>query len=111
MQMVISHAYTKDAAAADAYIALSASFDGFLAEQDGFVSRTLVQLEDDPTHLINLRVFRSVDDYEAMTTIPAYRDHIAALSELVDVDRYADGYPRSYADVVVTTVDAWRPSS
>ena len=109
--MVISHAYTKDEDAADAYIALSASFDDFLAEQPGFVSRTLVQLTDDPTHLINLRVFRTVADYETMTTIPHYQEHIAALSELVDVDRYADGYPRSYADVVLTSVDEWRTSS
>ena len=111
MQIVISHAWTWDEAHADRYVELSDSFNAFLAAQPGFIARTLVRDVDDPTHLVNLRVFTSVADYETMTGIPEYQDHIAALSEHVDPAKYEGGYVRQYADIASTTVDEWRPIS
>lgn len=103
MQIVISHAYTWDEQHADAYIALSDGFNAYLEACDGFISRTLVRNADDPTHLINLRVWTSVSDYEAIIHRPEYRAHIDALSEHVDPARYEGGYVRLYGDVVSST--------
>ncbi|MGI9667747.1 MAG: antibiotic biosynthesis monooxygenase family protein [Acidimicrobiia bacterium] len=111
MQIVISHAFTRDEDAAQRYVQVSESFHPFLQAQPGFVSRTLVQDVDDPTHLINLRVFDSVSSYEAMTQIPEYKQHIDELSALVDVARYKDGYARQYTDIMTTTVPTWRSIS
>ena len=103
MQVVISHAYTASIAAADQYIAMSEAFNPWLEAQQGFVSRTLVRSHDDSTHLVNIRVWRSIADYEAIIEHEEYRNHIAALSTLVDPDRYRDGYARMYADITTTT--------
>jgi heme-degrading monooxygenase HmoA len=111
MQIVISHAWTWDAEHADAYVAKSAAFNEFLESRPGFVSRTLIRDVADPCHLMNLRVWRSVADYEAIIGLSDYRAHIDDLSQHVDPARYEGGYVRLYADVVTTTEDAWRTSS
>lgn len=104
MQVVVSQAWTLDAFDhARAYIAKSEAFAEFLSAQPGFVTRMLLRGVDDATHFTNVRVFESVAHYEAITEIPAYRDHIADLSRHVDVERYAGGYPREYMDLVVAT--------
>lgn len=107
MQMVVSQAWTKDAGAhADAYIAKSRDMDTFLAAQPGFIGRTLVRGVEDPTHFTNLRVWRSIADYEAMVQIPVYADLIAGLTEHIDMDRYDGTYPREFMDVVIGGVPA-----
>ena len=103
--MVISQAWVHpDGAHGEHYVRLAADFDEFLQDQPGFVARRLVRSLEDPTHFIHLREWRAIADYEAMTTLPAYQDHIAALSEHVDTSRYQSGYPREYAEVVVATI-------
>ena len=87
----------------DAYRTLAADFDAFLRAQPGFRHRLLVHSLDDPAHIIHVRVFDTIDDYEAMTTLPRYQAHIAALSEHVDVSRHEGRYPREYGEVLVET--------
>ncbi len=111
VQIVMSHAWTWDPDHAEQYIAKSAAFNAFLEAQPGFVSRTLVRDTEDPCHLVNLRVWQSVGDYEAIIEIAEYRKHIDDLSTHVDPSKYEGGYVRAYADVVTTTEDAWRASS
>lgn len=102
--MVISQAWVHPGAEhAQAYATLARDFDDFLRSQPGFVSRRLVRSTDDPTHFVHLREWRSIDDYEAMTRLPAYQQHIAELSEHVDVSRYDATYPREFGEVVVST--------
>ena len=101
MQIVVSQAWLLPGDAhARAYVAASSSFENFYRAQPGFISRMLTRGVDDPTHIIHLRVFESIADYEAMTQIPEYQAHIESLSRHVDVARYKDGYPREYADVM-----------
>jgi heme-degrading monooxygenase HmoA len=102
VQIVISHAWTWDTAHAEEYIAKSAAFNDWLARRRGFVSRTLVRDADDPTHLINLRVWESVADYEAIIGLAEYGAHIDDLSRHVDPARYEGGYVRLYGDIVST---------
>ncbi len=103
MQLVMSQAWTKDAeAAADGYLAASADMDRFLQVQPGFVRRELVRGVEDRTHFINLRWFESVDDYLAMTRLPAYPGLIEGLAQWLDLARYEEhGYPREFLDVVI----------
>jgi heme-degrading monooxygenase HmoA len=102
--MVISQAWVhQDPTHADAYVRIASAFDDFLRGQPGFVSRRLVKSIDDPSHFVHLREWRAIEDYEAMTMLPAYQQHIAELSEHVDVARYTDGYPREFGEVVVST--------
>lgn len=85
----------------EAYLALVAEFDGFLRSQPGFVSRRLVRSMEDPRHVVHLREFVTVADYEAMTAIPEYRDQITALSEHVDPAAYPPGaVAREYGEIV-----------
>ena len=103
-QMVMSQTWVKDADHAAAYIAEAASFDDWLRARPGFVSRVLVQGVDDPCHLLHLRTFRSVADYEALIDDPEYQRHIQDLSRHVDPSRYPDGaVPKEYGDVVWET--------
>ncbi len=86
------------------YLALVESFDDFLRDQPGFVRRQLVRSIEQPNHLIHLREFETVADYEAMTQIPAYREQIAALSAHVDPSAYPDGaVAREYGAVLFRT--------
>jgi len=111
MQVVVSHAWTFDAGEhAEAYRAKSDAFNPFLEARPGFVARLLVQGIDDPTHMMNIRVFESVEHYTAMTQIPSYADHIADLSLHVDPARYTDGYAREFTDLISAT-GAWPTSS
>ncbi len=103
MDIVISHAYTWDAEHTDAYIKKSAAFNDWLGHRPGFVSRQLVRDQEDPTHLLNLRLWRSVEDYEAIIHLPEYRSHIEDLSTHVDPARYEGGYVRLYGEIVSTT--------
>ena len=104
MQIVVSQAWTLDADGhADEYVTLSSAFEDFYRSQPGFVSRVLIRGLEDRTHFVHLRFFESIDHYTSMTEIPEYQAHIRALSEHVDVSRYADGYPREFADVVWTS--------
>ena len=85
----------------EGYLALVDSFDNFLRSQPGFVKRQLVRSIEQPNHLIHLREFETVADYEAMTQVPEYRDQIAALSAHVDPSAYPEGaVAREYGEVV-----------
>ena len=103
-QMVMSQTWVKDADHAAAYIAEAAAFDDWLRARTGFVSRVLVQGVDDPCHLVHLRTFRTVADYEALIDDPEYRRHIETLSRHVDPAKYPENVvPKEYGDVVWET--------
>jgi quinol monooxygenase YgiN len=102
--MVISQAWVHAGEDhARAYVALARAFDDFLRAQPGFVSRRLVRSTEDPTHFVHLREWDCIEDYQAMTELPDYQQHIQDLSEHVDVGRYTAGYPREFGEVVVAT--------
>jgi heme-degrading monooxygenase HmoA len=103
-QVVISQAWLLPGEEhAAAYEATARSLDDYLRAQPGFVQRLLVRGVEDPTHLVHVREWVSVDDYLRMTADPTYQAHIEQLSQHVDVSRYGDGYPREFADVIVAT--------
>jgi heme-degrading monooxygenase HmoA len=103
-QVVISQAWLKPGEEhAQAYIAKATAFDDDLRGRPGFVQRLLTRGVEDPTHIVHIREWASVDDYLRMTQDPDYQAHIESLSEHVDVARYGDGYPREFVDVVVAT--------
>jgi len=103
-QMVMSQTWVKDDDHAAAYIAEAAAFDDWLRARPGFVSRVLVRGVDDPCHLVHLRTFASVSDYEALIDEPEYRRHIEDLSRHVDPSRYPDGMvTKEYGDIVWET--------
>lgn len=102
--MVMSQTWVRDEDHAASYIAKAAAFDGRLRARPGFLSRVLVQGVEDPCHLVHLRTFRSVADYEALITDPDYRRHIEDLSHHVDPAKYPEGaVPKEYGDVVWET--------
>lgn len=103
MQLVMSQAWTKDAEGeADAYVAASRAFDAWLHQREGFLRRELVRGVEDRTHFVNLRWWRSIDDYLAITEREDYQAHLAELASHLDLDRYREhGYPREFLDVVV----------
>ncbi len=103
-QMVMSQTWVKDDDHAAAYVAKAAAFDEWLRARSGFVSRVLVRGVDDPCHLVHLRTFASVSDYEALIDEPEYRRHIEDLSQHVDPTRYPPGgVTKEYGDVVWET--------
>lgn len=103
-QMVISQTWVKDDDHAAAYVAKAAAFDDWLRARSGFVSRVLVRGVDDPCHLVHLRTFVSVSDYEALIDEPEYRRHIEDLSQHVDPRKYPDGVvTKEYGDVAWET--------
>ncbi len=77
-----------------------------LAAQSGFRGRWLLRGDEDRTHITHLRWWDRVEDYTALTQRPDYADHIASLTEHVDMARYEDGYPREFAEVVLRTSPA-----
>jgi quinol monooxygenase YgiN len=103
--MVVSQTWLKDGEDhVAAYVALVEEYDDFLRAQPGFVSRQLVRSIEHPRHVVHLRVFETIADYEAMTTIPEYQAQIAALSEHVDPEAYPDGaVTREYGELVFET--------
>ncbi len=103
-QMVISQTWVKDDDHAAAYVAKAAAFDDWLRARPGFVSRVLVRGVDDQCHLVHLRTFVSVGDYEALIDEPEYRRHIEDLSQHVDPTKYPEGMvTKEYGDVVWET--------
>ena len=105
--MVISQTWLKDGEHhLQAYLDLVTRYDDFLRAQPGFVARQLVRSLEDPRHVIHLRTFATVDDYEAMTQIPEYQEQIAALSEHVDPAAYPPGaVPREYGEVLFSSAE------
>lgn len=103
MQMVISQAWTPDEDNAARYVAMSEAFEDFYRAQSGYIARFMVRGIEDRSHFVHIRLWASIDDYTAMTQIPEYQAHIAALSEHVDAERYTDGYPREFTDVVFSS--------
>jgi len=99
--LVISQTWLFDTDEAfEAYLALVDEYDDFLRRQPGFISRRLVRSIEEPNHVIHLREFDTVGDYEAMTRIPEYQTQIAALSEFVDPAAYPPGaVPREYGEI------------
>ena len=81
--------------------AYEARYEDFLElhrRHPGFRGRQLLRGIADPCHFINLRFFDSVAAYEELITFPGYADHIAALSEHIDVARVP---PKEYVQVAV----------
>lgn len=73
-------------------------FLDFHRQHAGFRGRQLLRGIDDPTHFTNLRFFDSVTAYEELIQIPGYAEHIAALSEHLDLTRIL---PKEYVELVV----------
>ena len=102
MIIVVSQAWTKDAAAsADAYIAESRAFSDFMQKQPGFRGRKLVRSLEEPTHFTNLRWFDSVDAYQAMTKHADYSQQIDALSRHLDLSKYDGKNTREFMQIVL----------
>lgn len=101
MQIVVSQAWLLPGEEhVEAYVATSRAFEDFYRAQPGYITRYLARGVEDPTHIIHLRVWESTAHYEAMTQIPEYQAHIESLSHHVDAERYTEGYPREYADIL-----------
>ena len=102
MIIVVSQAWTKDAAAsADAYVEQSRALSDFMQKQPGFRGRKLVRGLDEPTHFTNLRWFDSVDAYQAMTKHPDYAKQIDALSRHLDLSKYDGKNTREFMQIVL----------
>ena len=88
----------------EAYLRLVGELDAFLRAQPGFIRRQLIQSIEDPRHIIHLRTFATVTDYETMTTDEDYRSQIAQLSEHVDAQAYPEGaVGREYGEILFET--------
>ena len=97
--VVVSQAWTLDAGAhAEAYLQLQREFLAFMRQHPGFRGRRLLRSLEDPTHFTHLRFFESIADYEALTRLPGYLDHIAAMG--AHLKRYQQ-QPREYMEVVL----------
>lgn len=102
MIVVVSQAWTKDQReSAAAYIEQSRIFLDFMKRHAGFRGRKLVQSIEDPTHFTNLRWFDSVAAYETMTRHPEYEKQITALSQHLDLSKYAGKSAREFMQVVL----------
>jgi hypothetical protein len=81
---IISHAWLLDGEEhLRAYVSISSRFEAVHRQSGGYRGRRLVRDQDDPKHLINMRWFESVADYERLVARPEYPDWIAQLSKHV----------------------------
>jgi len=78
----------------DAYVA----FGEFHRSQPGFRGRRLMAGIADAHHMVNLRYFDRVEDYETMIKRPGYATHIDAMSAHIDITRVP---PKEYVELVV----------
>ncbi|MGC4070124.1 MAG: antibiotic biosynthesis monooxygenase [Polyangiaceae bacterium] len=102
MIIVVSQAWTKDEhESADAYVEQSRIFLDFMKAAPGFRGRKLVRSLEDKTHFTNLRWFDDVAAYESMTQHPDYQKQISALSEHLDLTKYAGRAGREYMQIVL----------
>jgi heme-degrading monooxygenase HmoA len=86
--VVVSECWALDGGAAvDGYLDAYRRFLDLHRTQPGFRGRTLLRGDDDPTHLVNLRRFDSLADYEALVATDGYAAHIDELSRFLDLDR------------------------
>ena len=77
----------------DAY----ATFGDFHRAQPGFQGRRLMAGISDAHHMINVRYFDRVEDYEEMIKRPGYADHIDAMSAHIDITRVP---PKEYVELI-----------
>ena len=102
MIAVVSHAWLLPGEShARAYQEISARFTVYHRGHPGFRGRRLLRGHDDPSHLINLRYFDSVADYERLVATADYPGWIAQLSEHVQ----ALSPVKEYLEVVLDDVD------
>jgi hypothetical protein len=107
MIAVVSHAWlragrdTDGTSHADAYFQVAAEFLAFHRQSPGFRGRRMMRGIADPLHVINVRWWDAVADYEAMVARPGYGDWICRLSAHVE--------PRDpmkeYVEVVLDEID------
>jgi len=84
---IVSHAWLLDddpAARADAYARITAEFEAVHATIAGYRGRRLLHGNDDPRHVVNIRFFDRVDDYDDLVAHPDYATWIARLSEHIE---------------------------
>ncbi len=99
MIAVVSRCRTLDTpGATEAYVAGSADFLEWLRDQPGFRGRLLLADRDDPRSFTHVRLFDSVEDYEAMVLRPGYAERIEALGAHLDLETVPT---KSYADVAL----------
>lgn len=88
MIAVVSEAWLLEGAAhADAYRSITEAFTRLHRRQPGYRGRRLLFGVDDPCHVINVRFFERVEDYEELIVMDGYSDHIDALSAHLDLSR------------------------
>lgn len=86
MIAVVSHAWLHPGDRhAEEYERLSDDFVAFHRQHAGYRGRRLLFGLDDPTHVINIRFFDTVADYEELITFDGYGDRIGELSEHLDL--------------------------
>jgi hypothetical protein len=83
-----------------AYTQISLEFDAVHREIGGFRGRRLMRGVDDSLHLINIRWFDSVADYDRLVADPDYATWIAKLS--AHIEPRAPG--KEYAEVLLDTI-------
>ena len=103
MKAVISQTWLIGESHVDDYLAISAALDDWLRAQPGAVGRTLIRSDDDPTHIIHVRTYESLEAYTDLMAAPEYQRHIDDLSAHVDPSRYPPGAAgRTYGDVLLS---------
>jgi hypothetical protein len=108
MISVVSHAWLRsdergDAAVEDhmrAYAQISEAFDVVHREVGGYCGRRLMHSLDNSGHVLNIRWFDRVEDYERLTKHPDYASWIGRLSEHVE----ARNPEKEYFEIVLDTV-------
>ena len=101
MKAVVSQTWLIAADRAAEYAALTRALDPWLEAQPGFIGRTLILGQDDPTHIVHVRLFEEIEDYLALLHEPEYQEYIEALVELVEPANYPTGaVGREFGDVL-----------
>jgi hypothetical protein len=83
-----------------AYIDISERFDVVHRANGGYRGRRLMQGVHDRSHLINMRWFDAVEDYERLITVAGYADWIGQLSAHIE----PRNPQKEYVEVVLDTV-------
>jgi antibiotic biosynthesis monooxygenase (ABM) superfamily enzyme len=87
-----------------AYSEISEQFDALHREVGGYHGRRLMHSVSNGGHVLNIRWFDRVEDYERLTKHPDYPSWIARLSKLVEARNPEKEYFEMVLDTVVENV-------
>jgi len=80
---VVSNAWLIDGHADD-YARITAEFEVVHATIAGYRGRRLLHGTDDPRHIVNIRFFDRIEDYDELVAHPDYAVWIGRLSEHIE---------------------------